>query len=470
MMQNGLHIGLAAWISEQRNTGSFAVYPTQPLVTELVDLDAIQNVQDLAKAAEFSRLVNFIPRQGQVADTLSDSARLWQVHRDLLGQMDFATEPWTKVEQAEYQAARETLYTMDNSGLPTPSKKYHLYEEMKNAYCNLSDSGGDADEITRAMSDWIVLGYKLEIEDAFEVIGRLWGRSSRNQADNERLSLNEYPPGVGLRFYGDMEFAPVYFAPVSAIARETWMETKVSFDDLDRAVCNRAHIGKWKAYRANRTGEVLFDYAILTCMRPWFTPAIYKSDDWKLSTDNTVVSKGNGAEGLLPAYVDAVYLVSVKNVITKPKPPRLKPKPKLTARLINTTTIGRAKHIHQSLRPTSLGDANTNVGIVKKTVNTPIAMRKVSSSNRLLPSRQLSGVQATTIATSQFTLMNLGQLRRVTTVNLKLRYTVARAYLEGGAWTAHTSTEETMHTEIYVVGFGCEKISFAPNPNLNYRW
>jgi len=38
MMQDGLHIGLAAWINAQRNTGSFAVYPAQPIATALVDL------------------------------------------------------------------------------------------------------------------------------------------------------------------------------------------------------------------------------------------------------------------------------------------------------------------------------------------------------------------------------------------------------------------------------------------------
>ena len=33
MMQDGLHIGLAAWINAQRNTGSFAVYPASPIAT-----------------------------------------------------------------------------------------------------------------------------------------------------------------------------------------------------------------------------------------------------------------------------------------------------------------------------------------------------------------------------------------------------------------------------------------------------
>jgi hypothetical protein len=33
MMQDGLHIGLAAWINQQRNADSFAVYPASPIVS-----------------------------------------------------------------------------------------------------------------------------------------------------------------------------------------------------------------------------------------------------------------------------------------------------------------------------------------------------------------------------------------------------------------------------------------------------
>ena len=470
MMQDGLHIGLAAWINEQRNTGSFPAYPALPIVTALVDLEAIQDVHDLAKAAEFARLVNFVPRQGQIADTFSDSAVLWRVHQDILNQMDHATEAWTRAEQAEYQAARDILYTTDASGLSAPSQKLLLYEEMKNAYRDLEKSGGSSDEIAQAMANWVVLGHKQLIEDAFEVIGRLWGRSSRNQAQNEALLLNENPPGVGLRFYGDMEFAPTYFAPISAIARETWMEAKVSFTDLDRAVGNSPPNGKWKAYRANRTGEVLFDYVVLNCLRPWYTPALYQADDWKLNTDDTVVSKGNGTEGLLPAYVEAVYLVSVKNVTTNPKPPP--PRPMEWPRLPpgGATNVVRANLSQPILAPKSLGDTNPRMGVVKKAVNTAMAMRLVSTSSSSLPPRQLSSVPTSTTIASRFTALNLGQVRRLTAVDLNQRYTVVQAYLEGIAWTAPTPAEEITPSQIYAVGFGCQKIPFAPNPNVNYQW
>ena len=112
-------------------------------------------------------------------------------------------------------------------------------------------------------------------------------------------------------------------------------------DDLDSAVGNSPTSGKWKAYLANRAGEVLFDYIVINCLRPWYTPTLYQADDWKLSTEDTLVSKGNGTEGLLPAYVDAVYLVSVKNVIIPPPPPP-PPPPTNRAVLLNAALTRRA--------------------------------------------------------------------------------------------------------------------------------
>lgn len=463
-MQDGLHIGLAAWINAQRNTGSFAVYPALPTITALVSLEAIRDVHDLAKAAEFARLVNFVPRLGQVADTFSASAVLWEVHRDILGRMDFATEPWTGAEKAQYQAARDVLYTTDAGGRPGPSDKLLLYEEMKNAYRDLQETGGSADEIAQAMADWMVLGHKQLIEDALETIVRLSRRSSRNRAEDEQASLED----VRLPRHGELPFGSTYFAPISAVARETWMEAKVSLNDLDRAVGNDPASGKWKAYLANRAGEVSFDYIVLNCLRPWFTPALYQADDWRLRTEGTVVSRGNGTEGLLPAYVDAVYLVSVKNVTTPPKPPgpRL---PDLSPRLPDLNP--RLPILQAVARPKSLGYTGPSKGVVSKAVN--IARERVEADMSDLaavrrPARVLTAAEPGVFLTAR----SSGAVRRVTAVDVSQRYLVAREYLVERVRPRPipTPAEEPTSSLIYVAGFGCEKIPFAPNPNVNYQW
>ena len=53
--------------------------------------------------------------------------------------MDYATQPWTSAEKAQYQAARDVLYTADAAGRPAPSDKLLLYEEMKSAYQDLEE-------------------------------------------------------------------------------------------------------------------------------------------------------------------------------------------------------------------------------------------------------------------------------------------------------------------------------------------
>ncbi|WP_088889072.1 hypothetical protein [Leptolyngbya ohadii] len=494
MMQDGLHIGLAAWINAQRKADGFPVYPALPIVTELANFESIQGVADIAKGFEFSRLVNFIPRQGQVADTFSDSAVLWRVHRDILAQMDHATEPWTSAERASYEAARQVLYTTDASGFPAPSQRLMLYEEMKNAYQDVSQNGGSATEIAQALTNWLILGHKQAIEDAFETISRLYARSSRSQAEREALLLNQDPPGVGFEHYGDREFAPTYFAPISALLRETWMEAKVSFDDLERAVGNTPGTGKWTAYRANRTGEVTFNYAVLQCIRPWYTPTLYQTDDWKLNDTSQVVSKGNGTEGLLPAYVDAVYLVSVKNVTSQQKPPTEPPtkppmKPPITPFYPHKPPIYRPDllRVDQSVLSPSVTsaaqlsrggsrlqaiDAGLSKGVVTKASNTPQTMKNTALAvNHLAVTAQLSHLEA--VSTASYLRGDWGQVRALTAADLSRRYTVAQAILEAGRipveWTP-IPTEETPPSQIYVAGFGCKKVSFAPNPNVNYQW
>lgn len=452
-MQEGLHIGLAAWINAQRNTDSFSVFPASPIPIALADLDSVKDASDLAKAAEFARLVNFVPRQDEVADVFSASAVLWEVHRDILGRMDFATEPWTSAERAQYQAARDTLYTTDSAGRPSPSEKLLLYEEMKRAYQDLQDAGGTPAEISQALANWMVLGFKRTVEDALEIIPRLAGRSSRNLALNEQASLQ--PERLLLR--GDLSFAPTYFAPISALARETWMTAKVSFIDLDGTVGSSPARGKWKAYLANRAGDVSFDYMVLRCLRPWYTPALYRADDWRFSTGGTIVSNGNGTEGLLPAYVDAVYLVSVGDVTTRPNRP-------LTRPAADLAIAERAKISRRILQAGSSGatgpspEVAATAPLAISAGSTSIGPSSVSAPNRLL---------TVTTPTLQFTRARVGELRRVTAVDVDQRYMKARVFLAGVVQPRPPTAEEP---QIYVAGFGCEKMPFSPNPNVNYQW
>ncbi len=482
MMQDGLHIGLAAWINQQRGASNFVVYPASPIAQTLVELEGIQNVNQSAQAAEFARLVNFIPRQGQVADTFNDVAVLWRIHRDLLTRMDHATEPWTRAERATYEAARDVLFTADTSGRLLPSIKrvqfdeYRIaYQDLQRSFQNMQIAGTSsaqelqamADDVARALAEWLVAGFKNEVEAALQVINTLGSRSSLTQALNEASLLSQDPPGIGLRFHGDMEFAGTYFAPISAIARETWMQAKVSFIDLDMAVGNSPGSSQWKAYLANRMGEVTFDYVVLNLIRPWYTPALYQRDDWRLRPVGTVVSSGNGSDGMMPAYVEALYLAAVKNVTNAPSPPIFRPFPQ-------PVVIGRTPGIFEpqpglvtrkplSVMATTLGERNLTelrtVAVRPRLPDVDVAVQHEEARFRTVSN----------VGIRTFVATNAGQVGRLTRVDMYNRHAVLQAYLAGVAWKPPTQPDPAP-PQIYVVGFGCEKILLAPNPNVNYRW
>jgi hypothetical protein len=437
MMQDGLHIGLAAWINKQRNSSSFVVYPASPVATDLLDLDTVRNATDLAKAAEFALLVNFGPRQGQVADVFSSTSLLWNVHRDILGRLDFATEPWTSAEKDQYRIAQDILYTNDTSGRLAPSQKLHLYGEMKIAYQDLEKGGGTQAELTQALANWITLGHKQLVEDALETIVRLASRSSRNQAETERALLE--PSRLPIRGDG-LPFATTYFAPISAIARETWLEARVSFEDLDRTVGNDPMASKWKTYLANRVGEVSFNYAAVSCLRPWYTPALYAADDWKFSTEGALVSKGNGSDGLLPAYVEVVYLVAVKDVTVRAMPPR-EERPVLTKQ-----------------RPVlTLEEAKPRLARSKSLDHTDVPRKGVRARalNKNIPPTRLTVLTSPPI------------VRRFTVVDLSQRMFLAQGLLDRSIQVPLPPPEAP---KVYVAGLGCAKVPFAPNPNVSYTW
>lgn len=464
-MQKGLHIGLAAWINEQEKNDHFFVCPSTPQPINLVNLEGIQDVHDLAQAAEFARLTNFIPRQGRAADIYDASSILWRTHRNVLARMDFASEPWTSTEQAAYEAAKKILYIIEADQLPKLSNKYILYLEMKNIYQDLVSSEGSPEDIQLALSNWMVIGHKQEVENALETISRLSHRSSILNAENTKFALSEDPPGHGLRLFGDLPFAPVYFAPISAINRATWMEAKISFDDIDQIMKSNPLKNQWRAFRTNRSGEIRFDYIALKCIRPWFDPLIYQADDWRYDDEGVSVSKGNGVDGLLPAYVSTIYLAGLKELNTNSEPKReyTPPNTSVISNQINIANINnafRAKNIGDQFVPSS--------GVVNRSANKTLSLNRSSVNRFRLISNQVSRPQIQ-LNELRYNKLNAGYIRQLTTRDSNLRISIAQAIL-GQRTNTPQQDNEPINTSVFVAGFGCEKIPFAPNPNPTYTW
>ena len=459
-------MGIAAWIKELRTVDHFLSCPAVPRAIDLVDLENIQNKQDVNKVADFSNMANFVPVLGEVVD---QSKILWREHRDILSDMKFASEPWNQAERLEYSVAMDILYTLDPSGHRSPSSKRIMYNEMKVSYEDIKTSGASEMEIRQAWSDWIALGYKLEIENALQTINKLTSRTSVVQVQEESDSLAE-PDGMALYHQVNGQFAPVYFTPISAVARETWMEAEVSFGDLSIATSNSPYKEQWNVYGSTKSGRVSFEYVVLDCIRPWFTQSLYASDDWKLGKDNERVSTGNGKNGAIPAYVNSVYLASIKNVAIVPttRPP--------TNNGDRVRGRGRSFPVgHTRVLSTIVQSSRNALGVHRtKVLGTPItSVLKNPSSFR--SARQTPTVQTRILATpslsDRFTIMNRGgQLRRLTASDLDARYHLAQQILRQPNQPRSNVSADSTPAPAYIVGFGCKKIPYAPNPNPNYNW
>lgn len=440
MIQDGLHVGLAAWITAQRDAEGFVAWPAIPFSTELTTFESALTMANLKRVAEFARMVNFCPRKGQYAEPFSQAGVLWEVHRELLESMEFAARPWTEAEDAAWKSAKAVLYETAGNGTESVSRTLRLYDEYRIAYSELLAAGAEASAITGVLADWLAIGRKMEVEAALATLNRLALRSSLPEAQSAALALN---PAL-LPATDDDSYAPTTFSPVSAVNTDTWLSAEATLDELNQAVGSLEPRAKWDAWRGSRAGVVRFRFAALEIRRPWFQSAVYDADDWRLP-DGAAVSAGDGVDGVLPAFVSALYLAVVDDVRIASTPPSRLP---------------------ELARPPLL-----QLGMVR-----PRALSAVGVPGPVLRMKGLGSVSAAALGGAGATrvmelpsfsgrLAHFGKVELLTRDRILRRVEIATEIVESVSPAAEAPTPP-----VYVVGFGCQPVSPAPRPNPNYTW
>ncbi|WP_091470782.1 hypothetical protein [Paenarthrobacter nitroguajacolicus] len=442
MIQDGLHVGLAAWITAQRGAGGFVACPAIPFSTELTTFENALTMTNLKRVAEFARMVNFCPHKGQFAEPFSQSGPLWEVHRKLLESMEFALRPWTEAEDEAWKRAKEVLYETGDSGTESVSRLFRLYDEYRIAYSELATAGADPSALTGVLSDWLAIGKKMEVESALSTLNRLALRSSLPEAQAAALALS---PSL-LPVTDDDSYAPTTFSPVSAVNTDTWLTAEATLDELNRAVGDLQPRSKWDAWKGTRSGVVRFRFAALEIRRPWFQSTMYEADDWRLP-NGAAASVGDGVEGVLPAYVSALYLAVVDDIRLASTPPPLRlPElarpPRLQLDLVGPRALTAAAGTRPALLPKSL----------------PIAMRAADVS-------VIRAEGTMHLPAFRGRLAHFGKIELLTQERVFRRVEIANAI----AGSASTATEAPK-PPVYVVGFGCQPVPAAPRPNPNYTW
>jgi hypothetical protein len=445
-VQEGLHIGVAAWVNAQRGSDAFATWPAMPLPTELTVLETVQTMADLARAAEFARMVNFTPRKGLYAEPFTGKSPLWETHRRLLGRMLFAIRPWTAEEDAQFSAARAKLYVEGANGFPTMTPAFKLYDELRIAYDALVAAGAGSAELAAAHAAWTLSGHKVEIEAALATVNRLARRSSVVEAEAERLALEP----DRLLSTVDGSYAATTFSPLSAVREDAWLRAEATFDELDQAVGDAEPRGKWTAWRAARTGSLRFAYTVLDLHRPWFTQTLYEADDWRFG-DQSVAAKGDGVGGEIPAYVRSVYVARVEDVRNDPIPQSE------TGATPPWQTLGPELSVSYVAREGVAMMAGRRAPLMEPATVSPVVRR--------------GPVLATRAPGWAAREARFGRLERITLADVTDRISLANDVLAGEPSASPDIADgEPARSPPYVVGFGCAALPVSPLPNPSYLW
>jgi hypothetical protein len=297
---------------------------------------APQSAADYAAAADFSRAVNFVPRD-QVA-TLDGENFLWEIFGDVLAHAQPATARNDPVADSQHAAAAALLYQVDADGTPKESAAYLAYRSYRDAWFTAQEdynaqritgeAATDPDArqywhgvvepqlrgaIEQALADWQKLGRRFEIEAALAAEITNAANDPGPRWAQWQASFN---PDIDLVNAGPVRFAPTGYSPTDITGASNWLKTSMSAAEINALVA--AAPAELHIEDSGTVEEVSFEFRSVSVSRPWFASAALTSRIWRGAAGSEVLSDGGDPPtGRLPAYVAA--LVLIRNVVLKPK-------------------------------------------------------------------------------------------------------------------------------------------------------
>jgi hypothetical protein len=292
------------------------------------DLDFIKPESGKAKASpvqasqarfSFARLVNLIPRSVGVYLDSSDRLVWGEYGRVLTDAVIVEREP-TKQETRSLFEARKVLFELKapgseefrvpwaESGKLQAYRKYESVYRMRVDVSNSIDLAVDglksqpnraAGAVDEALRDWEALGYKNEVEAAFETIDQITG-------NNPRLAWADWKDAFRRSKRTDVVSDAVYY--------DTYLYPDTFFDDV--------HAENWLKLSMD-SDEVAQDVSIkslslevsrVQIIRPWFTTNVIKSRSWEWGDPGMqpISDGGSPPRGGMVAY--ATEAIFARNV------------------------------------------------------------------------------------------------------------------------------------------------------------
>jgi hypothetical protein len=444
----GIHVAIAAWIDQNRTYEGFAAVPANPIRLTPSSILPLSQSLDEFQQAELVRMANLVPKKGKIAEPFGPSAPLWEVVSEVIDRMDFARKALTDSEADALESGRRVLY-VDGTGDSTPH--FNAYLLMQTVVQTLQQSGAAAEVQQAALSDWLTLGFKNEIEQALAVVIRLAAKSSVTEAMSCRAQLDE----TMLLSAGDITYAPTSFYPMSAAVVGTWTLAEVSLEELSSCVA-RMFPASPVSFASASAAKCRFGFVAIETLRPWPFAQLLAGDDWKLSTGEPV-SFGDGARGTLPAYVQTLYAASVIGVSATPVP------------LPQVPTIPWEASLRRARVP----------------VIEPVIRRSEKPGDTSLRSDEAGGVIAGQLAGRNLAPMApVGTVLRPRDMALVRRFQIRLDRQEWLARLVDLQPDRPLHPDeptgepapidlaggARIVGFGCVVVPSCPQPNEQYQW
>ena len=311
------------------------------------DADALR--QSLQNLQAFSTLVNLIPSDEAWLPT--ETRFLWDVYGQVLKEATFASSTRTAEEEAAYQQALAYLRTAGEEGMWEDSGPVKAYRQHKDAYLlaqqkylaakSTAECAADPAEqqrwrdidepLQRAELDalqaqWIIAGYKNEVESAQSKVVSLGARSPMQTWAEWNSRFNrEIDTLTGAS--DNFTVFPSLFSPSNALEEGAWKPFKLSEQEvkvlLNEAPAElRSRFGADSA--ASSVASLTFEFSSAAILRPWFVSEALRARFWRFADPGKILSDGAmPPKGTCPAYVTAIIFarkVAVEEKRNQPAP------------------------------------------------------------------------------------------------------------------------------------------------------
>lgn len=305
---------------------------------QLARLMAPTTETDYAAAADFSRIVNFLPRD---IVAIGSDRMLWDVYRDVLTRAEVAL---SSIESAsQISSVNSILYDIGADGNRDESEVFKRYRQYRDAWFVARENyafhklTGEFSEDLTIRQNWLQIEEPI-LRAEVDLATREWDMLGQREAVEAALTTEqckavnapelrwsewraEFNPDIDMiTDAGGNQYAPTGISPRNFAEQKNWLSFKLSGSEIKALV--EAVPEKMKVVLDNNSGsnieQVTFEYRTVSLIRPWFRPEALTSHIWRSNDPELILSNDTDSlSGACPAYVSAC--VFIRNIMVTEK-------------------------------------------------------------------------------------------------------------------------------------------------------